>query len=73
MYNKTKSNMNNLKNKPTSKKSSSNCYVLTEKDFYPIEDTRVYESLVEDISGGDNFGDYANWFFEEYEDEIFDN
>ena len=53
--------------------ASSDIYKLTEKDFYPPEDTRKYESLVEDIDGGDNFEDYAEWFYDNYEDEIFDN
>lgn len=47
-------------------------YELTEKDFYPPEDTRVYQSGVEDIVDGDNFADYAKSFYEEYENEIFD-
>lgn len=49
-----------------------NNYELTEKDFYPPEDTRVYRSMVEDIVDGDNFADYAKSFYEDYEDEIFD-
>lgn len=48
-------------------------YVLTEKDFYPPEDKRVYRSGVDDIIDGDNFEDYAQWFYDNYEDEIFDN
>ena len=49
-----------------------NTYVLTEKDFYPPEDDRIYQSGVYDINGGDNFRDYAVDFYEEYENEIFD-
>jgi len=47
-------------------------YELTEKDFYPPEDTRIYQSGVEDIIDGDNFADYVKAFYEDYEDEIFD-
>lgn len=46
---------------------------ITEKDFYPPEDKRLYKSLVEDIYGGDNFNDYVKWFNYNYEKEIFDN
>ena len=56
------------------KKIKRNSYrELTEKDFYPPEDTRYYKSGVQDITGGDNFADYAKEFFDEYEDELFDN
>lgn len=48
-------------------------YELTEEDFYPPEDKRVYRSGIKDIVGGDNFGDYAEWFYDNYEDELFDN
>ena len=51
---------------------STDCYILCEKDFYPPEDTRTYESLIEDIEDGDNFDDYAKMFFKCYEKEIFD-
>lgn len=54
-------------------KRSSDYYELTEKDFYPPEDTRYYQSGVEDIEGGDNFADYAKEFFNLYEDELYDN
>lgn len=47
-------------------------YELTEKDFYPPEDTRVYQSGVEDIIDGDSFADYVRSFYEDYENEIFD-
>lgn len=50
-----------------------NNYVLTEKDFYPPEDTRLYNSCIEDIDNGDNYDDYAKWFYDNYENEIFDN
>lgn len=43
--------------------------VLNEKDFYPPEDNRCWQSGVEDINGGDNFANYAEDFFRRYEDE----
>lgn len=45
------------------------CDYLTEKDFYPPSDDRVFTSYVEDIDGGDNFADYCKDFFELYEEE----
>lgn len=47
-------------------------YEITEKDFYPPEDKRFFYSGVEDIPYGDNFLDYINWFYENYEIDIFD-
>lgn len=47
-------------------------YEITEKDFYPPEDKRFFRSGVEDIPYGDNFLDYINWFYENYEIDIFD-
>ena len=46
---------------------------LTEKDFYPPQDTRLYNSYVEDIVDGDNFADYVKYFLKQYENELFDN
>ena len=66
--------MGTIDNLQKSKKQKLNShYELTEKDFYPPEDTRYYQSGVADIDGGDNFADYAKSFFDEYEDELFDN
>lgn len=48
-------------------------YELTEKDFYPPNDTRLYYSNIEDIINGDNFDDYVEYFYDQYEDELFDN
>lgn len=45
------------------------CDYLTEEDFYPPSDNRVFTSYVEDIDGGDNFADYCKDFFELYEEE----
>ena len=56
-----------------SNKQDSDYYELSEKDFYPPEDTRYYQSGVEDICGGDNFADFVEYFFNTYEEEIFDN
>lgn len=47
-------------------------YVISEKDFYPPEDKRLYRSGIEDIPDGDNFFEYCNWFFYVYENDIFD-
>ena len=53
-------------------KESIEDYILTEKDFYPPEDIRVYQSGIYDIVDGDNFQDYVVDFYKEYENEIFD-
>jgi hypothetical protein len=45
---------------------------LTEEDFYPPEDNRIWGSGIDDIKGGDNFVDYAKYFYGIYEKEIFD-
>lgn len=48
--------------------------ILTEQDFYPPSDDRVWISNVEDIEDGDNFADYCKEFFEMLDDEeYFDN
>lgn len=48
--------------------------VLTEQDFYPASDDRVWTSNVEDIENGDNFADYCKDFFELLdEEEYYDN
>lgn len=59
-------------NKDHKVQSNLDYYELTEKDFYPPEDTRLYYSGIEDINGGDNFSDYAKFFFNNYGKEIFD-
>lgn len=49
-------------------------FCLTETDFYPPYDDRVWASNVEDIDGGDNFSDYCIEFFEMLdEEEYYDN
>lgn len=42
---------------------------LSENSFYTTYDNRVLKSYVEDISGGDNFADYCEEFFELLEEE----
>ena len=44
-------------------------YVLTEEDFYPPSDDRIWTSNVEDINDGDNFADYCEDFFEMLDEE----
>lgn len=46
-----------------------NNFYLTEVDFYPPYDDRVFESYVEDIDNGDNFADYCEYIFKLYEEE----
>lgn len=47
---------------------------LTESDFDPPSDDRTWTSNVEDIDGGDNFGDYCKYFFELLDEEgYYDN
>ena len=48
-------------------------YELTEQDFYPPLDDRVYTSGIDDIEGGDNFAEYAEYFWEEYGHELYDD
>ena len=49
-------------------------WCLTEEDFYPSSDNRVWQSNLRDISGGDNFADYCEDFFEVLdEEEYYDN
>ena len=42
---------------------------LTEADFYPPPDNRVWKSYVEDIAGGDNFADYCEYIFNILDEE----
>lgn len=47
---------------------------LTEIDFYPPFDNRVWTSNLEDIDGGDNFIGYCTEFFEMLDEEdYYDN
>ena len=56
-----------------SKKIKNRSYHVTEKDFYPPEDKRTLKSGVEDIDEENNFENYTKWFYDNYEQEIFDN
>ena len=49
------------------------CFKITKIDFYSPQDTRYYQSGVDDIVGGDNFIDYIEYFLDLYEDDLFDN
>lgn len=42
---------------------------LSEIDFYPPPDNRVWKSYVEDINNGDNFADYCEYIFDILEEE----
>lgn len=46
---------------------------ITEEDFYPPSDNRVWKSNIEDIDGGDNFADFCEDFFERLEEENYFN
>lgn len=50
----------------------SNYHELKEQDFFPPEDPRVYTSGIDDIDGGDSFAEYAGYFWEAYEEDIYD-
>ena len=43
--------------------------ILSEKDFYPPQDNRYWQSGVDDIQGGDNFAEYAEEYYRLCEDE----
>ena len=48
--------------------------LLSEQDFYPASDNRVWTSIIEDIEDGDNFADHCKDFFDLLdEEEYFDN
>lgn len=42
---------------------------LSEDDFYPMSDNRIWTSNIKDINGGDNFADYCEYFFKMLEEE----
>lgn len=46
---------------------------LKKSDFYPPKDDRLYTSGISDVEGGDTFDEYTRWFWDEYEDDIFDS
>ena len=45
------------------------------RDYYSPEeiDGRLFQSGIEDIDYGDNFADYARYFFNTYGEDLFDN
>lgn len=43
--------------------------VLTEIDFYPPTDNRVWKSGISDVYGEDSFADYCEYIFELLEEE----
>lgn len=50
-----------------------NKYILSEKDFYPPEDTRYFKSGINNIPyGGDSFEEYSKWFYDNYSDDLFE-
>ena len=46
---------------------------LNQRSFYPPQDDRIYTSGIDDIDGGDNFAEYAEYFWEEYGHELYDD
>lgn len=45
--------------------------ILTEEDFYPIQDDRIHCCGIDDVPGGDTYFKYAEEFYELYEDDLF--
>ena len=45
---------------------------LDSQSFYPPQDDRVYTSGIDDIYDGDNFAEYVSYFWETYEEDIYD-
>jgi len=48
----------------------SNFYELSEEDFYPPEDRRIFKSGFKDTK---SYRDYVNSYFSVFENELFDN
>lgn len=46
--------------------------VLKEEDFYPVPDDRMRFCGIDDIPGGDNYAEFAEEFYELYEEDLFD-
>ena len=42
---------------------------LTEENFYPPSDDRVFKSYIYDIKYGDNFSDYCKYIFDIFDEE----
>lgn len=47
-------------------------FEISERDFYPPQDERVFSSGICDVPNGDAFYGYAEYFWEEYENHLFD-
>lgn len=47
--------------------------ILTEQDYYPPTDNRVWSSGIDDVYNGDNFVDYCEYIFELLEEEDYYN
>ena len=45
---------------------------LCEQDFYPPQDDRVFSSGICDVPNGDSFYGYAEYFWDAYGCEIYD-
>ena len=45
---------------------------ISEKDFYPPEDDRFHVFGIDDIDGGDTYGEYLEYFWDNYEKYIYD-
>lgn len=57
--------------------ANNECYLdgyveIRESDFYPPSDDRLHTFGIDDIDGEESYDDYVKWFWEEYEDEIYD-
>lgn len=44
--------------------------VLSDKDFYPAQDTRKLHSGIDDISKDNNFNEYLSEYYERFKDEF---
>ena len=58
-----------MKDKYSKYMSKTHYQCLTEEDFYPPSDDRIFKSNIEDIEDGDNFADYCIEFFKMLEEE----
>ena len=53
-------------------KALANFCELSEEDFYPPEDKRLYQTGMQSTRY-DSYDEYVQWFYETYEEELFDN
>lgn len=49
------------------------CFVLTQKDFYPPEDDRCYESRLDYVLEEDDYYNYAKAFWSCYGEDLYDD